>query len=69
MAKTSNKTNIKDNQKSFLVKKVAEIHKVTPRYVNYIISGERRNDEIFLTYLDVRDGTNALIEEVKKLIG
>lgn len=68
MSKTNNKTTKKDSQNSFIVKKVAELHGVTPRYVNYILEGKRKNDEIFMTYMDIYEGTNTLVEEVKKLI-
>lgn len=68
MAKSSNKTIVRDSEKSFLVKKVAEMHKVSARYVYYILNGERDNDEIFKTYMDLKEGQNVLAEEVKKLI-
>jgi len=74
MVNNSDKTIVRDSEKSFIVKKVAELHKVTPRYVNYILEGERSNDEIFMTYMDLQEGINALIQEnelllaVKKLI-
>lgn len=74
MSKYSNKTIVRDSEKSFIVKKVADLHKVTPRYVNYILDGERTNDEILMTYMELQEGINSLVEEnelllaVKKLI-
>jgi hypothetical protein len=68
MAKYSNKTIVRDSEKSFLVKKVADMHNVSPRYVYYILNGERENDEIFKTYMDFKEGLNPLADAVKKLI-
>ena len=68
MTKISDKTIFKDSEKTFLVKKVADMHKVSERYVYYILSGERENDEIFKTYMDLKEGNNELAESVKKLI-
>lgn len=68
MAKINNKTIVKDSAKSYIVKKVAEMHGVTPRYVYYILAGKKENDKIFATYMDMLEGTNTLVEEVKKLI-
>lgn len=74
MAKDSNKTTVRDPEKIFLVNKVAFLHKVSPRYVNYILAGMRNNDEIFMTYMDLQEGIKTLVEEnelllaVKKLV-
>ena len=68
MKKYLSKTIVRDSERSFLVKKVAEMHQVSPRYIYYILNGDRENDEIFKTYMDFKEGHNALTEEVKKLI-
>jgi hypothetical protein len=68
MTKNSDKTNIRDVEKSFLVKRVAELHHVSRRYVYYVLNGDRDNDEIFKTYMDLKEGNKALAEEAKKLI-
>jgi len=68
MTKTSSKTIIRDTQKAFFVKKVAEMHNVSTSFVYKILSGDRENDEIFMTYMDLQEGTNSLLEQVKRMI-
>jgi len=68
MTKKADKTMFKDSERTFLVKKVAEMHKVSTRYVYYVLSGDREDDDIFKSYMDLKEGNNSLVESVKKLI-
>jgi len=47
---------------------VADIHGVTADYVRKVRNGERENEEILATYMDILEGKTALIEAVKKTV-
>ena len=68
MTKQMNKTTDRDSQRSFIVKKTAEMHRVSTSYVYKIINGDREKEAIFETYMDLVEGTNTLVEAVKNLI-
>ena len=57
-----------DPQRPYLVKRTADIHRVSKRYVYMILNGERENEEIFTTYMELLEGSDALIEAVKKAV-
>lgn len=56
------KQNKSDNQKAFIVKKVADSYGVEPRYVYMVLNGERNNDEILNTYIELYQETTSLVE-------
>lgn len=56
------KTRPKDNQRALLVKKVAEKHGVTPRYIYQILNGDRENEEIFADYMELKEQVTALFK-------
>lgn len=74
MINNSDKTKLRDPKKAFLVKKTAELHGVSTSLIYKILSGDRENDEIFMTYMDLKEGIDSLIQEnemlqeVKKLL-
>ena len=68
MRKKSEKRIPYDPQRPYLVKRTADIHRVSKRYVYMILDGERENEEIFSTYMELLEGSNALIELVKKAV-
>ncbi|HCN82508.1 MAG TPA: hypothetical protein DIT07_02655 [Sphingobacteriaceae bacterium] len=74
MVKYLNKTISHDPQKTFIVKKTAELYGVSTSLIYKILSGDRENDEIFMTYMELQEGIDALIQEnemlqeVKKLL-
>jgi hypothetical protein len=47
---------------------VAKIHGVSDRYVRYVINGERENDAIFSTYMEIIEQDNLLIQAVQKAV-
>jgi hypothetical protein len=68
MTKNSKKTNKRDPQRADLVKKTADIHHVTPRYVYQILAMERESEEILATYMFLLQEGNRLVEEAAKLV-
>lgn len=48
--------------------KTAECVGVSERYVNYVINGERNNDMVLSVFMEIQEGENKLLEEVKKLV-
>lgn len=46
----------------------AEIHGVSPRLVQYVRTGERENESILTTVMEVHEGINKLVEEIKQRV-
>lgn len=68
MTNNLEKTTAYDPMKPFLVQKVADMHGVSKSYVYKILSCERENEEIFASYMELLEGTNNLLEAVKKAV-
>lgn len=47
---------------------VAEIHGVTPRFVNMVRNGERESEEIMATLVDYQQNKSKLILHLRKLV-
>lgn len=47
---------------------VAAIHGVSVRYVRYVINGERQNEKIMETYMEILEQDNKLLEAVRKAV-
>lgn len=47
---------------------VAEVHGVSPRYVRMVRDGERTNEEILATYMEIVEQDNLLLQAVKKAV-
>lgn len=47
---------------------VAEAHRVSPRYVRYVIAGDRENEEILATYMEIVEQDNLLLQAVKAAV-
>lgn len=58
----------RDGYKRFLINKVADMYGVSPRTVDRIINGESDNEEVFTTFMELREGVNFLLEAVNDLI-
>lgn len=68
MAKSSNKTIVRNPSKANLVKKTAEICNVSQSLVYQVLRMDRQNEEIISTYMFLLQGENALVEAAKKLV-
>lgn len=51
-----------------MVKETALTCGVNERYVRYVINGERENETVMSTYMALAEGSNKLLDEVKKLV-
>jgi hypothetical protein len=47
---------------------VAQVHGVSPRYVRMVINGDRTNEEILATYMEIVEQDNLLIQNLAKAI-
>jgi hypothetical protein len=68
MANNPKKPAFRDSEKASLVKKVADIHGVSTRYVYMILNGDREHEAVFTTYMNLLEGTNELLEKVKQMV-
>ncbi len=68
MSNNPKKTIAHDSDKASLVKKTADIHGVSTRFVYMVLNGERGNDEVFTTYMNLHEGVNDLVEAVKQMV-
>lgn len=67
---------IKSNQKSKLnsIKRrdvatiVAGLHGVSVRYVRYVLAGDRENQAIMASYMEIVEQDNLLLEAVRKSV-
>ena len=58
----------RSSENAFRVKRVAEITGLKPNSIQKIIRGDRENEEVFTTYMELLERDNALLAEVKKLV-
>lgn len=47
---------------------IADIHKVSTRYVRMVINGEEENEKIFSSVMEYLEGKNLLIESIKQAV-
>lgn len=45
---------------------VAQVHGVTPRYVRMVMNGERENEAIMDTFMEIVEQDNMLLEAIQK---
>lgn len=63
-----NKATITTRKRDEITSIVAEIHGVSARYVQMVRNGERENEQILASVMDLLEGKNKLIESVKQLV-
>jgi len=47
---------------------VAQIHRVSIRYVRYVLAGERDNPAIMASYMEIVEQDNLLLQAVKNAV-
>ena len=62
------KTNVKSVKRRDVAALVADIHKVSARYVLYVISGDRENEAVMATYMEIVEQDNLLLNAVRKAV-
>ena len=62
------KPNKRDAENAFRVKRTAELTGLKKDAIYKIIRGDRENEEVFTTYMELLERDNALLAEVKKLV-
>ena len=63
-----NKPNKRNAEMAYRVKRTAEICGLNTMSVYRILRGDRVNEEVFTTYMELRERDNKLLDEVKKLV-
>lgn len=58
----------RNSEIAWRVKRTAEITGLKPNTIYKIIRGDRENEEVLTTYMELWERDNALLEEVKKLV-
>ena len=62
------KPNERSAENAFRVKRTADLTGMNATSVYRIIRGDRENEEVFTTYMELLERDNALLAEVKKLV-
>lgn len=62
------KTRVKRRKRDELARVVAELHGVSPRYVNMVRNGDRQDEEIMASLVDYKQNKNKLIQHLRKLV-
>lgn len=57
-----------DPKTACIVQKVSELRGVTPRYVRMVRDGQRKNEKVFTTYMDLQEGFDSVIKSAKELV-
>ena len=62
------KTKYKNVKRRDVAQIVAEMHSVSARYVRYVLAGDRENQAILATYMEIVEQDNLLLEAVRKSV-
>lgn len=62
------KKSTRDTVRAARIKRTAEIVGVSERYVQLVLNAERQNEEVLLVFMELDEGENKLVQEVKKLV-
>lgn len=71
MPKNTEKTKHRDAENAAIVKRVADIHGVSTRYVNMVRNGERNNESVLNSYMELKETLNentAMLKAVNELV-
>lgn len=68
MSENPTKQATKRKKPEEIVKILADKYRVSERYVNMVISGDRNDEEIFADYMTYTEEHNLLLEKVKELV-
>ena len=62
------KPNKIDVSRAATIKETAQLVGVSQHYVRMILNGKRENDKIMEVFMEITEGKNLLLQEVKKLV-
>lgn len=62
------KNNKREAFKASLAQKTARIARVSTRYVRMVINGDRENQQVMSVYMQLLEGENKLLAQVKELV-
>ena len=62
------KPNRRDPAVTYRVKLTAELTGLTPNAIYKIIRGDRNNESVFETYMEIQERQNELLKAVKNLV-
>ncbi len=58
----------RDAKRAATVKETAMLVGVSQRYVRMVMAGDRENDKVIEVFMELTEGKNLLLQEVKKLV-
>lgn len=61
-------SNSRDIIRAANIKKTAEIVGVSPRFVNYVLNGDRESEDVLSVFMLLQEGENKLLQAVKELL-
>lgn len=64
----ANKRYANGRKRDDLASTVAKIHKVSPGYVRKVRLGDRQNEAIMTTLMEILEGRTALLQAVQKVV-
>ncbi len=68
MPKKLTKERKRCSQKAFIVKLVADKHKINPKSVYRILNADRSNEAVFGDYMELYEKSNLLLTAVNQLV-
>lgn len=68
MAKMIEKRKQRNALEAARIQRTSEITGVSVRMVQMVVKGDRKNEEVFTTYMTLYEGENELVKAVKELI-
>lgn len=66
--KSMSKTSTRDVVRAARIKRTAEIVRVSVRYVQLVLNGDRADEEVLSVFMTLDEGENKLVQAVKEMI-
>lgn len=64
----STKANSRNMVRSVRIAQTADILGLSKRYVRYVLSGDRENEEVLKVYMGLQEGESKLLQTVRQLV-
>ena len=56
------------NERASLIHKTARLRGVSNRYVRYVLAGDRNNEAVLETYMELMEGEQRLVQAVAQML-
>lgn len=68
LTKSMEKRRTRNTYQSVIVKEVAALSGLTDKQVRRVINGESRNESVLAAYMELHEGHNKLLAQVRELV-